>query len=137
MKTYLATNRPARINHTPRIIAFMVLVLLLLCAVARGRAQAVEKAAASPVGVYQLMSVDGRSVPGTINHEGTVMNVHSGSLTITTNHQITSVMTISVGDRQNVRVETHAAYTVKNSELAMKWQNAGLTKALWPAEPSP
>ena len=41
--------------------------------------------------------------------------------------EITSVMIVLVGDKKR-SIETHATYTEKNSELTMKWQNAGMTK---------
>jgi len=116
------------INYTARIIALGLLAFLLLCTLARGHAQTADKAATSPVGVYTLVSVDGKKVPCSINHDGKAMNVRSGTFTITTNGQITSVMIVSVGERKNLRVERTASYEVKNSELTMKWQNAGITK---------
>jgi hypothetical protein len=127
MRTYTTRVNRHRTDYTPRVIAFLLLFVLLLCAAARGQAQAVEQAS-SVAGVYTLMSVDGRSVPSTINHDGKGMNVHSGTFTVTTNGQVTSVMTVSVGDRKNLRVERTATYTLTNSELTMKWQNAGITK---------
>jgi len=127
MRTYRTRVNRDRTDYTPRVIAFFVLLVLLLWAAARGQAQAAEKAI-DVAGVYTLMSVDGRSVPSAINHDGRVMNVHSGTLTITTNAQVTSLMTVSVGDRKNLRVERTATYTLTNSELTMKSQNAGTTK---------
>jgi hypothetical protein len=127
MKTNPAVSNPVRNYYTPRVIALGMLVVLLLCGLARGHAQSATKSN-SPTGVYSLVSVDGKDVPCTIKHEGTAMNVHSGTFTISTNGQVTSVMTVSVGDRKNARIETHATYTVKESELTMKWQNAGTTK---------
>ena len=117
-----------RIDYTPRVIAFVTLVLLFLCALARAQAQTADKATSEPAAVYKLVSVDGKEVPCTIKHDGTTMNVQSGTFTITTNGQTTSVMTASVGDRKDIRVERTATYTVKNSELTMKWPNAGITK---------
>ena len=128
MKTYPANTNSMRNNCTARVVAPGVLALLLLCAPSSGRAQTADKAAANPAGIYLLVSVDGKTVPCTIKHEGHDMSVHSGTFTITTNGQITSVMTFSVGDKKNLRVETRATYTVKNSELTMKWQNTGTTK---------
>ena len=127
MRTYRTRVNRDRTDYTPRVIAFFVLLVLLLWAAARGQAQAAEKAI-DVAGVYTLMSVDGRSVPSAINHDGKVMNVHSGTFTITTNAQVTSLMTVSVGDRKNLRVERTATYTLTNSELTMKSQNAGTTK---------
>ena len=117
-----------RVNYTPRVIALGVLVVLFVYALARVNAQTADKVGDSPAGAYTLVSVDGKHVPCIINHDGTTMNVQSGAFTISTNGQITSVMTVSVGDRKNVRVERTATYTMKESELTMKWQNAGTTK---------
>ncbi len=128
MKSHSTIANLNRNNYRPRVIALAVLALLLLYAIARGHAQTVDKATARPAGVYTLVSVDGKNVPCIINHGGTTMNVQSGTFTITTNGSITSVMTISVGDKKNVRVERTATYQMKNSELKMKWQNAGTTK---------
>jgi len=124
MKTY--PSNPIRIDYTPRVIAFVVLAFVLLCALTRAHAQTADKTT-NPIGVYTLVSVDGKNVPCTIKHDGRTMNVQSGTFTITTNSQITSVMTVSVGDKKG-SVETHATYAEKDSELTMKWQNAGVTK---------
>lgn len=123
----MKANRSA-VDYTVRIIAVSLLAFLLLCMLARGQAQTADKAATSPAGVYTLLSVDGKNVPCVINHDGRKMNVQAGTFTITTNGQVTSVMTVSVGDRKDIRIERTATYTVKNSELTMKWQNAGMTK---------
>ena len=128
MRTSSTSITSNRSNHTPRVIALGVLAILFLLALARASAQTAEKAIASPAGVYTLTSVDGKNVPCTIDHDGKKMEVQSGTFTVSTNGQITSVMTVSVGDRKNLRIERTATYTMKNSELTMKWQNAGMTK---------
>jgi hypothetical protein len=122
----MKTNRLA-VDYTVRIIAVSLLTLLLLSVLARGHAQTASQAA-SPAGIYTLVSVDGKNVPCTINHDGRKMDVQSGAFTISTNGQVTSVMTVSVGDRKDIRIERTATYTAKNAELTMKWQNAGITK---------
>lgn len=121
MKTNYSNH--SAINYTARIIALGLLAFLLLCTLARSHAQAAD----TTVGVYKLISVDGKNVPCTINHDGRAMNVQTGTFMISTNGQITSVMNISAGDKKR-SIETHATYTEKNSELTMKWQNAGTTK---------
>lgn len=128
MKTNQSSTSRNQNSYAPRAIALGTGVALLLCAVALSHGQTAGKATANPVGTYTLLSVDGKKVPCTIKHDGAAMNVHSGTFTITTNGQVTSVMIISVGDRKNVRVERSATCTVKESELTMKWQNAGTTK---------
>ena len=128
MKTYPAIINLVRSSYTPRVIALGVLATLLLCALAHGGAQTTDKVTVNPAGVYALASVDGKTVPCTINHDGTAMLVQSGTFTITTNSQITSVMTISVGDRKDMRIERHATYTQKGTELTMKWEGFGITQ---------
>lgn len=128
MKTQTTNTNPIRINYTPRFIALVALAILLLCALVRAHGQSSQRPSTDPAGAYTLVSVDGKTVPCIINHEGTAMNVQSGTFTITTNGHITSVMVVSVGDRKNIRCETHATYKAKDSEFTMKWQNAGMTK---------
>ncbi|HEX5222603.1 MAG TPA: hypothetical protein VFZ59_23815 [Verrucomicrobiae bacterium] len=123
----MKTTRSA-IDYTARLIALGILAFLLLLTLVRARAQTPDQSAASPAGVYKLITVDGKSVPCTINHDGTKMDVQSGTFTITTNGQITSVITLSVGDKKNVRVERTATCTAKSGALTMKWQNAGTTQ---------
>lgn len=130
MKTHSNLNvlHVNRRNYTARILALGILAALLLAALARVHGGETPKPAADPTGVYALLSVDGKTVPCTVNHDGTAMEVQSGSFTITTNKQCTSVMTVSVGDRKNVRCETRATYKQAGSELTMQWQGAGQTK---------
>ena len=128
MKTNCVATHSRCTHHLPRLIALGLLALLLLGGLARSRAQSANQPAPAASDTYALVSVDGKKVPCTIDHEGTAMQVHSGTFTVTTNGQVTSVMIISVGDKKNVRIERTATYTEKNSELTMKWQNFGMTK---------
>jgi len=128
MKTKTTTSHPVRNSYTARIIALAALAALLLGAWVRVHGEPAEQTGVNPAGTYTLVSVDGKKVPCTIDHEGRAMSVQSGVFTISTNREITSVMTISVGDKKNIRCETHATFTVKGSELTMKWQNAGMTR---------
>ena len=125
----MKTKRAARLHplerHLPRLIALGLLLAVFLCTLARSRAQ---PAASDPAGVYTLVSVAGKAVPCTIDHEGTAMSVQSGTLTIATNAHVTSVMIISVGDRRDIRCETHATCKQKDAELTMRWQHAGTTQ---------
>ena len=130
MKTHPLTIGYMPKHSTARCVAVSLLVALLLGALSRAHGQTAGKAAvaAAPAGVYGLLTVDGKPVPCTLNHEGTAMDVQSGTFTITTNGQCSSLMVVSVGDRKNLRVERQATYKLKNSELTMRWQGAGMTK---------
>ena len=125
MKTNSTANHLTSENLTARMLALGLLAGLLLCAVARG--QTTNAPVVQPAGVYALVSVDGKNVPCTIDHEGTAMNVSSGSFTITTNGQCFCRMVVSVGDRKDMVCDTRATYTLKGAELTMQWQGAGRT----------
>lgn len=123
----MKTNPHTCPTNDVRVLAIGIITALLLSAVVRVHGQTTTAPSIGLTGVYTLTSVDGKTVPCMIDHEGTAMNVQSGSFTITNGHCL-SVMTVSVGDRKDIRCETRARYTVEGSELTMQWQNAGMTK---------
>ncbi|HEU6449688.1 MAG TPA: hypothetical protein VFV23_14745 [Verrucomicrobiae bacterium] len=126
MKTNPVNDIGSSKNNNARIIAIGFLIALALCAAAAARGEATNSSV-DPVGNYRLISVDGKTVPCTIDHEGTIMEVQSGTFAITNGH-CTSVIFVSVGDRKNIRCETHAGYKLDGAELTMRWENAGETK---------
>ena len=78
----------------------------------------------NPTGHYALISVDGKPVPATVQHEGHVLTVKSGAFLI--NSDGTCVSQIFMSGR-DVPIEVKAAYTLQGGTLAMKWQGAGTT----------
>jgi len=101
---------------------------LLLCLKARG--QDTNPPVVKPAGVYALVSVDGKTVPCTIQHDQQAMLIQSGSFTITTNSQCLSRMIIAHGSQTNIVCDTKAAYTLKGATLDMLWQNGGRTRGV-------
>lgn len=128
MKTKPAFARSPLENYLPRLLALALLAALLLCLQARG--QDTNAPVAKPAGVYALVSVDGKTVPCTIQHGQQAMLIESGSFTITTNRQCLSRMIITVGKQTNIVCDTKATYTLKGDSLDMLWQNGGRTQGV-------
>lgn len=126
MKTRPAIARFSLENHLPRLLALVLLAALLLCLHARG--QDTGAPVVKPAGVYALVSVDGKTVPCTIQHGQQAMLIESGSFTITTNNQCLSRMTVTLGKQTNIVCDTKATYTIKGATLDMRWQNGGRTQ---------
>ena len=114
-------------THTPRIIASGLLAILLLL-VLMGCKNATCAADINPVGVYTLVSVDGKSVLCDLSHEGTTMTVKSGVFTINADGTCRSQITFAVQSRPEMSREVNATYTQKGAELTMRWEGAGMTK---------
>jgi hypothetical protein len=115
-------------THTPRIIALSLLALLAILALTGCQNQPATTADASTAGKYSLLSVDGKTVPCHLNHEGVAMTVESGVFTIDTNGTCRSLITFSAAGHQNIEREVKATFSQNGSELTMRWEGAGTTK---------
>ena len=80
-----------------------------------------------PTGVYALVSVDGKSLPCSLFHEGASPTVKSGAFTITADGNCLSQITFSLPDRGDLSREVKATYTRQGAELTMQWEGAGVT----------
>ena len=79
------------------------------------------------VGVYNLISIDGKNVPASMPGHGVKLEVVSGKFTIKADGTCTS-KTVFVGpDGKEVAREVKAKYTKDGQKLTMKWQGAGTT----------
>jgi len=77
-----------------------------------------------PVGTYALVSVDGKQVPCTLEHEGHTMTINSGSFSLNADGTCSSKMFLAGRD---AAIEVKATYTRDGPKLTMKWQGAGMT----------
>jgi len=80
-----------------------------------------------PAGIYTLVSVDGKTVPCGLNHEGATLTVKSGAFTITADGHCSSQITFAVPSRGDMSKEVKASYTRQGSQLTMQWEGAGTT----------
>ena len=82
---------------------------------------------ANPVGTYALISVNGKSVPCDVEHEGHSLKVNSGSFVINSDGTCGSRTVFSPPSGNPVTREVKATYTREGSKLTMQWQGAGMT----------
>ena len=79
------------------------------------------------VGVYTLISVDGKPVPASISHDGVTLEVRSGTFTINADGTCSSRTVFVPPSGAEVVREVEARYTKDDSKLMMQWEGAGST----------
>ena len=80
-----------------------------------------------PTGVYALVSVNGNAVPASVSHDGTALQVRSGTFTIKADGTCGTKTVFVPPSGQEATREVSATYTKEGSKLTMKWQGAGMT----------
>jgi len=78
-------------------------------------------------GAYTLVSINGKTLPFTVTHEGPGIQVTSGTFTIRPDGTCTSVVAFLVPSGQAQSRDVSATYTRDGSRLTMQWQGAGVT----------
>lgn len=134
MKTNTPTQKIALTLASPRFIALGLLagVVLALCLAGCKRPTPNDGhlsagTADSMAGEYALVSVDGKTVPCVVTHEGADLTVKSGRFTINTNGTCRSLCVFSVAGHPDIERAVAATYTVSGTQLTMRWQGAGTT----------
>jgi hypothetical protein len=82
---------------------------------------------AGPAGVYNLVSVDGKTVPASVSHEGATLQVRSGAFTINADGTCSSKLIFVPPSGTEETREVSATYTRDGSKLTMQWKGAGTT----------
>jgi hypothetical protein len=80
-----------------------------------------------PSGDYALVSVNGNPVPASVSHEGTALQVRSGTFTIKADGSCSTKTVFVPPSGQEATREVSATYIQKGAKLTMKWQGAGTT----------
>jgi hypothetical protein len=111
----------------PRFPALCLLSACLMLAATGCKPAADVNANPDPAGVYKLVSVDGKTVPCDVTHEGVTLTVKTGVFTINADGTCHSQMTFSVARRGDMSRDVDATYTCQGAELTMQWQGAGMT----------
>jgi hypothetical protein len=78
-------------------------------------------------GEYILVSVNGKSVPTSISHEGATLQVLSGAFSINEDGTCKSKTVFVPPSGIEVTREVNATYTKNGSRLTMQWEGAGKT----------
>jgi uncharacterized lipoprotein YajG len=115
-------------NFKPAWLGTLAALALLAAALAlAGCKQPASQSDAGPTGTYKLVSVGGKSVPCTVQHEGSP-TVKSGTFTFNPDGTCTSLVLFSIPSGQEMNREVKATYTRQGPELTMSWEGAGTTK---------
>ena len=80
-----------------------------------------------PTGIYALVTVDGKPVPASVDHDGVKLQVRSGTFTIKADGTCGTKTVFVPPSGQEATREVSATYTKEGSKLTMKWQGAGMT----------
>jgi hypothetical protein len=128
MKTNSIATNVVLETSTSRILALGLLALLLLLALTGCKNTASTNAEIHPAGVYTLVSVDGKSVPCDLTHEGASPTIKSGVFTVNADGTCRSLITFALPERGDMSREVKATYTRAGAELTMRWEGAGTTK---------
>ena len=80
-----------------------------------------------PTGVYTLVSVNGNVVPASVSHDGTALQVRSGTFIIKADGTCGTKTVFVPPSGSEVAREVSATYTRKGSNLTMQWRGAGTT----------
>jgi hypothetical protein len=127
MKTQLNQTNLKHQSAQPRFLGLCLLSACLLLAWTGCKNEAGSNANIDPTGVYALVSVDGKSLPCSLFHEGASPTVKSGVFTITADSHCVSQITFSLPERGDMSREVKATYTRQGTELTMQWEGAGMT----------
>lgn len=114
-------------NFTPRIIALLCLLILLLSVLAGCKSPAHDGSTASPSETYVLVSVDDQSIPCAVTHGRTSVTIKSGAFIIKPDGTCRSLINFALPEQPNRTREVKATYTQNGATLNMRWQGAGRT----------
>ena len=128
MKRKHISNHVNLQNYTPRILALCLLAIVLLMALTGCKNGSSSTINPDIFGVYTLISIDDKTVPCELSHEGQPMAIKSGTFTITPDGHCRSRMLFSVGSQKGMDLERIASYTTQGTDLTMHWEGAGITK---------
>ena len=78
-------------------------------------------------GVYTLETVNGNKVPAIISHDGTALQIRSGTFTINADGTCSSRMVFVPPSGAEATREVSATYTREGQKLKMQWKDAGQT----------
>jgi hypothetical protein len=124
MKQELSKLNGERGRATRHLLQLCLLPLFMALVWTGCKREAAVVADTNPVGTYTLVSVDGKNVPCTVQHEGHALAVKSGAFIINPDGTCSSKVVLSGRDSA---IEVKATYTRQGSKLTMQWEGAGVT----------
>ncbi len=127
MKTELKKSNSELQSAMPRFLGLCLISAFLALAWTGCKNEAGGNANLDPAGVYALVSVDGKTLPCNLTHEGAALTIKSGVFTITADGNCSSQIIFSVPEQGDMSREVKATYTRQRTELTMRWAGAGVT----------
>lgn len=106
------------------VCCFVAALGLLMPACQKDSPTAID---AQYVGVYPLISVDGKAVPANLAHDGVTMQILSGAFTINSDGTCRSKMTVVPQGGAAVTTDVSGTFTYHGSTLTISWNGAGVT----------
>ncbi len=114
-------------RKTPPWLLFCLVPLFVAAVSAGCQRNAKQTENSNPAGNYALVSVDGKQVPCTVEHEGHTITVKSGAFIINADGTCSSKSVFSGPSGGDVHREVKATYTRQGATLEMRWEGAGMT----------
>jgi hypothetical protein len=111
----------------PHFLGLSLVAALLLLGGTGCKKETSTSANIDPTGVYALVSVDGKSLPCSLTHEGAAPTIKSGVFTIKADSNCSSVITFSLPEKEDMSREVKATYTRQGTQITMQWEGAGAT----------
>jgi hypothetical protein len=111
----------------PHFLGLSLVAALLLLGGTGCKKETSTSANIKPTGVYALVSVDGKSVPCTLNHDGAALTLKSGSFTFNADSNCSSVINFSLPEKEDMNREVKAIYTQQGADITMQWEGADVT----------
>jgi len=125
MKSNRVQPKPERFLIV-RLIAIGGIALIAISALLGCKAKPSSAAEINPVGTYNLVSVDSKSLPCAVAHAGSP-TVKSGTFIINADGTCSSKIVMVTPAGGEVTREVKATYTSEAGKLTMKWIGAGTT----------
>ncbi len=113
-------------KHALPLCALLTVGLLLSSC----KAEAKVATGSDPSGVYALVTVNGNKVPASVSHDGTALQVRSGTFTIKADGTCSTKTVFVPPSGSEATREVSATYTKEGSKLTMQWQGAGTTTGI-------
>lgn len=101
--------------------------LLLLLALSATGCKSRSALSGEISGTYSLVSVDGKPVPCTIEHDGHAVAIKSGTFLINADSTCSSRIAFETSSGKPASKEVNATFTQNGSKLTMRWKGAGVT----------
>ena len=122
----------------PRCILCALAACVLLSGCRRAETPRAETPASSPAaadaaklpdiaGTYTLVSINGKTLPFTVTHEGPGIQVTSGTFTVRPDGTCASASAFVTPSGEAQSREVSATYTRDGSKLTIQWEGAGVT----------